>query len=94
MDSSVVEGQEYWYGFAVMVPEYWETTPTWNIVAQWHATEDPGEKAISPPLALDIQQRIWTISVGNTTLKLITDNNIYSLQYCTCSTSCVDYVGL
>ena len=80
-DSSVIQGQEYWFGFAVMVPEYWETTPTWNLVAQWHASEDPGETAISPPLALDITQRIWTISVGNTTLKLITGNNDANRTY-------------
>ncbi|MEM4710900.1 MAG: polysaccharide lyase [Candidatus Woesearchaeota archaeon] len=71
-----VYSDEVWVGFNVMVPELWDTSSYfWNILFQFHATEDPGEAAISPPFSIGINSRKWVVDLRNSSIKIITGNN-------------------
>jgi hypothetical protein len=63
---SPIKGQDTWYGFSIYLPAPY--TPDWidDILAQWHAIPDPGEKHGNPPLALVVKDGKWVLrSVWN-----------------------------
>jgi len=54
-------GQEYWYGFRILLPEDYIPDRIWEIVAQWQGVPDTdlGEKWRNPVLALSTTGGRW-----------------------------------
>lgn len=44
-------GQVYWYSFKIFFPLDFAEDRSPEVLGQWHATEDPGDDGISPPVA-------------------------------------------
>ncbi len=49
-----------WYGMSLYLPSSaWATDmdpDAWDIITQWHANDDPGEPARTPPIALAVMK--------------------------------------
>ncbi|MBN1670831.1 MAG: polysaccharide lyase [Kiritimatiellae bacterium] len=58
-------GEEYWYGFSILLPEDYKPDPVWEIVAQWHGRPDfeLGENWRNPIMAIWTANGKWV--VGN-----------------------------
>ncbi|PSR52342.1 hypothetical protein AHMF7605_01790 [Adhaeribacter arboris] len=65
-----------WYGYSLYLPSsYWQNSmnaDTWDIITQWHATDDSGEPARFPPIALVVSKgrlnvvMYWATRANNT----------------------------
>jgi hypothetical protein len=55
-------GQEYWYGFSIYLPAPFNASTAYEIVAQWHGVNDPGEASLNPALALRTENNMWSLS--------------------------------
>lgn len=55
-------GEEYWYGFSILLPEDYVPDRVWEIVAQWQGVPDSdlGEKWRNPVLALSTTGGRWS----------------------------------
>ncbi len=55
-------GQEYWYGFSILLPEDYRPDRIWEIVAQWHGVPDfdLGENWRNPVMALFTTNGHWS----------------------------------
>ncbi len=55
-------GQEYWYGFSILLPESYVPDKIWEIVAQWHGVpdQDTGETWRNPIMALSTNDGKWS----------------------------------
>ena len=58
-----VKGQDTWYGFSIYLPAPFERDEIGETLAQWHATSDPGESNLNPPLALKVKDGSWVLCV-------------------------------
>jgi hypothetical protein len=56
-----VKGKDTWYGFSVYLPASFERDRLGDILAQWHQTNDPGEKNLNPPVALEVKDGRWVL---------------------------------
>ena len=54
-------GEEYWYGFSVLLPSPFPADNLMDIVAQWHGHPDAGEENQNPPLQLNMRDGKWQI---------------------------------
>ncbi len=54
-------GQEYWYGFSILLPDDYAPDRIWEIVAQWHGVPDfdAGENWRNPVMALSTTNGRW-----------------------------------
>jgi hypothetical protein len=58
-----VKGKDTWYGFSIYLPAPYERDSIAETLAQWHHTNDPGEKNLNPPMALQIKDGKWILGV-------------------------------
>lgn len=67
--ANVTMHSEMWYGFAMTIPKDWNAgyNSSWLILAQWHEIPDwnLGENWRSPPVSLDFNRGIVTVTVRN-----------------------------
>lgn len=54
--------RDYWIGFSVYIPEGWKHYDKFEILAQIHATVDPGEPQQQPPFAIYTGSGEWKIT--------------------------------
>lgn len=53
--------EDYWYGFSVYLPQDWEVTGKNEVIAQFHSTLDPGDRANGPPMSIRAGSGNWEI---------------------------------
>lgn len=53
--------EDYWYGFSVYLPQDWEVSGRNEVIAQFHSTLDPGDKANGPPMSIRAGTGNWEI---------------------------------
>ena len=58
-----IKGQDTWYGFSIYLPAPYERDGVGETLAQWHATSDPGEGNLNPPIALKVRDGSWGLFV-------------------------------
>jgi hypothetical protein len=58
-----VKGQDTWYGFSIYLPAPFERDEIGETLTQWHATSDPGEQNLNPPIALKVKDGSWGLFV-------------------------------
>lgn len=58
-DTGESEGDDRWYAFDLMVPESFPRLDTWQVLAQWHSSEDG-----SPPLGIYAQNDDLVLQVN------------------------------
>lgn len=54
--------KDYWIGFSVYMPANWKHYNKFEIVAQIHATKDPGESQQQPPFAIYTGSGDWKLT--------------------------------
>src|SRR5688572_1208744 len=58
-----IKGQDTWYGFSIYLPGPYAHDEIGETLAQWHATSDPGESNLNPPIALKVKDGSWGLFV-------------------------------
>jgi hypothetical protein len=60
-------GRDTWYGFSIFLPESYEISQTWEVLAQWHDTPNDWDTLHrqNPPMQLGIQRDtgIWRLTM-------------------------------
>jgi hypothetical protein len=57
-----VKGKDTWYGFSIYLPAPYERDSLGETLAQWHQSNDPGEKNLNPPMALQVKDGKWVLA--------------------------------
>ena len=70
-----IDGAAEWYRFSVYLPDDYERDPAAEIIAQWHATPDPGEVFRGPVLSLHSRDGEWQIVSRHSGEKIQTSND-------------------
>jgi glycosyltransferase involved in cell wall biosynthesis len=64
-----------WYTVSILLPKGTVGLAPWSIVAQWHATPDPGEVWRSPPLAFSVSNRKLEVRAAQSAKPIQTSND-------------------
>jgi hypothetical protein len=73
-------GDEYWIGFAIYLPEYWQIDQDYSdILLQFHGSPDDGEDWRNPPLALLVDVDQWKLRYLADS-KPLTENKNYTVS--------------
>lgn len=54
-------GKDYWIGFSIFIDESYVFIEHDSIVLQFHNSPDEGENSLNPPMALNLDEGIWSL---------------------------------
>lgn len=71
--------EDDWYGVSIFVPTGYNTpvSTTWESHIQWHASEDPGDFAVQPPLTLNLEGGEYRLSMKGYTTQPMPEDPTY-----------------